>query len=98
MEGSSSAPDGAAGVGPRTRDGTDGVHEVDGVRGGPRSEAKCLARAGRGRGYTPLPPRAAGEEANAAKPGFVVTYAVGREVCPEYGRGQKAAGGRRGGV
>src|SRR5713101_831509 len=46
MEGWSSAPDGAAGVGPQTGDGTDGVHEVDGVRGGPRSEAKCLAPVG----------------------------------------------------
>src|SRR5262245_32837103 len=39
---------GPAGVGPCSGDGTDGVHEVDGVRGGRRSVAKSLAPAGRG--------------------------------------------------
>ena len=43
-----------------TRDGTDGVHEVDGVRGGPRSEAKCTRIARVQTGHSPFELRSRG--------------------------------------
>jgi len=65
-------PERPAGVGPHSGDGVDGVQELDGVHGGPRSEAKCLAPVGAGA----EPPQGVGTRSNAATLGAVAPNAA----------------------